>query len=153
MANTPTLDFELESASGGTRKLRELRGRVVVVFWEDRERQTQNLPLKRELGQLGADLALRRAVSVMGIGDVSAFDFAPARTFVRTTIRIIAPMAGIELLLDWRGLLARPPFSLTVGRSNVLVIDAHGREALRRDGALDEAQRTEVIDAVRALVG
>ena len=134
------------------RSLRALRGRVVVLFWEDRERQTQNAALKRELGRFAGDAAITRAVSVVAVADLSAYDFVPARAISRATIGLIAPAVGIEILLDWRRTLASPPFSLTAGRSNVVVIDREGREVLRREGALGPTQRAEVIEAVRELL-
>lgn len=151
MANPP-LDFELESSSGGTRSLQALRGRVVVLFWEDRERQRQNTALKRELGRFAGDPTITRAVSVVAVADLSAYDFAPARGISRAAIGLIAPAVGIEILLDWRQTLGSPPFSLNAGRSNVMVIDSAGREVLRREGQLDATQRAEIIDAVRVLL-
>ena len=152
MGPTPTFDFELESSSGGTRSLGDYRGRVVVLFWEDRAHQTQNLALKSELGRFASDAAMVRAVAVVAVGDVSAFDFSPARAIVRSTVSVLAPAAGIEILLDWKGTLGRPPFSLEVGRSNVLLIDTEGREVERHVGVIERAERAALLETIQRLV-
>lgn len=147
------VDVVLETTAGGSRRLAEHRGKVVVLFWERRERQRDSAALKNELGAYARDPALAREVAVVAVGDVSAYDFEPARTIVRAAISAIASAFGIEILLDWRAELARPPFSLRAGRSNVMVLDREGRPVLRRSGALGAAERRSLLDAVRGLVG
>ena len=151
--NGTACDLELESAEGGLRHLRDLRGRVVVLFWETRERTTDNDLLKRELTRWTREGRSTRPVVTLAVGDVSAFDFAPARPLVRAATRAIARSVGIELWLDWRGALRNAPFSLVPGVSNVVVLDASGRLVLRRAGVLDARERAVVLDAVRQLAG
>jgi hypothetical protein len=147
------VDVVLESSAGGRRRLSDYRGRVVVLFWEDREHQRQNAALKDALGRLANDPGLVREVAVVAVGDVQAYDFAPARSIVRGAITAIARVVGIEILFDWQGALARAPFSLQTGRSNVLVLDADGRPVVRRSGELDAGERQALLDTVRGLLG
>jgi hypothetical protein len=146
------LDIALESSSGDTRDLASYRGKVVVLFWEAREHQSQNEALKRELGRFADDPELVRQVAVVAVGDVSAYNFQPARSIVRTTISTVARVAGIEVLFDWRGALAEPPLELERGRSNVVVLDRDGSVAWRGAGALDRAERAAMLDEVRSLL-
>src|SRR5688572_27963687 len=97
------VDVVLESSSGVSRRLSEHRGKVVVLFWEDREHQAQNVALKEELGRFAQDARLVREVAVVAVGDVKAWDFAPARAIVRGAIGAITRVLGIEIWLDWKG--------------------------------------------------
>ena len=144
LAEAP-VDFELESSSGGSRRLASLRGRVVVIFWEDRERHRANLALKRALSALDAP-----GLCLIAVGDVKDYDFEPVRAIVRVALSALARAIGVEILLDWRGTLAAAPFSLTPGAPNVLVIDPEGRPVLRARGELAPMAQREVLETVRA---
>ncbi|AKF10870.1 hypothetical protein [Sandaracinus amylolyticus] len=148
-----SLDIELESSSGGRRRLSEHRGRVVVVFWEDRDHLGDNRALKDALSAIAQDRELGRELSIVAIGDVNAFDFAPARNVVRAAIAAIARTIGVEILFDWQGAMTAAPFSFVRGESNVLVIDREGRALLRCTGALDPSQQRRVLDRVRGAIG
>lgn len=150
--STEAVDVELETATGERRRLSEHRGRVVVLFWEDREHQTENTALKDELARHAADASLRREVVVVGVGDVSRFDFSPARQIVRAALGAVSRVAGIELWLDWTGALGHPPFGLAPGRSNVLVLDRRGVPVLARSGALGPTERRALLATVRSLL-
>lgn len=140
------LDFALESSAGGVRRLASLRGRVVVLFWEDRDQHRANPELKQALSGMSSDPRL----AVLAVGDVSAYDFAPARGIVRGAITAIARTIGVEILFDWSGALAAAPFSLVPGRPNVLVLDRAGRPILRAHGTLGAEQQRSLLDTVRA---
>lgn len=144
LAEAP-VDFELESSSGGSRRLASLRGRVVVIFWEDRERHRANPGLKRALSTLREP-----GLCLLAVGDVKEYDFAPVRAIVRVALSALARAIGVEILLDWRGALAAAPFSLVPGAPNVLVLDREGRPVLRAHGELSPAAEREVLETVRA---
>lgn len=143
------VDAELESSSGGARRLASHRGRVLVLFWEDRDHNRGNAALKEELNRLASPAS--GGLVVLAVGDVSTFDFGPARAMVRATIRALARAIGVEIWLDWKGALASPPFGLRRGQSNVMVLDREGRPVLRRHGELDASQRRELLEVVRGL--
>jgi hypothetical protein len=145
------LDIELESSTGGRRRLSEHRGRVVVLFWENRDANQANAAAKKDLDRMSAELG--RELVVVAVGDVSAFDFAGARSVVRTAIRTMAKAIGVEILLDWKGALAEAPFGLEPGTSNVMVLDREGRPIYRHRGELDAGQRRELMTLVRRTVG
>jgi hypothetical protein len=145
------VDVELESSGGGRRRLSDHRGRVVVLFWEDRESNQANAAAKKDLDRITA--AVGGELVVVAVGDVSAFDFPGARSVVRTAIRTMAKAIGVEILLDWKGALASPPFGLQPGTSNVMVLDRQGRPAFRHRGELSAERRRELLERVRGLIG
>lgn len=144
-----SLEIELESTAGGRRRLSSLRGRVAVLFWEDRERHRANAALKEELAALARDPALAGQLAIVPVGDLKAYDFTPARGVVRGAIATIARAIGVEILLDWQGALAAPPFSLTPGVPNVLVLDREGRPILRASGELAPASQRALLAQVQ----
>jgi hypothetical protein len=146
------VDFELESTSGTNRSLRQYRGKVVIVFYEARDRVDDNAGLKRSLGRFGAS-TLAGDVVVLGVGDVQAFDFAPARSIARSAIRAIASHYDLEILLDWKGTLARPPFSLDPAKSNVVVVDRSGAITYRYTGVVGPEEERRFISAVSGSLG
>lgn len=140
--------MELEAIRGGTKRLSAWRGEVLVVFYEPREKLETNAELKRALS---ADTT--RDARVVAVGDVASFDFAPARTIARTAIRALARDNDLEILLDWRGQLAAPPFSLMRGESNVLVLDRRGRIAHRHTGVMTPRERERFFEALDRALG
>jgi hypothetical protein len=142
------VDADLQAPDGRPRALRELRGRVVVLFWEARDRLEDNAVLKRELEALArtTDLAL------LGVGDVRSLDVPGIRPFVRAAVTTVSRVIGREVLLDWRGALMAAPFHAVPGRSNVLVLDRDGRLVLRADGPLGPDARAQVAETVRGLL-
>lgn len=120
-----------------------------MAFYEPRERLEDNAALKRALREMSKDLP---SLEVLAVGDVSSFDFDPARSIVRRVVRVLGARHDLEVLLDWRGALTAPPLSLTRGVSNVVLIDATGQVHLRREGVLRGAEIAAFCDEVRACV-
>lgn len=150
-ARAEPVDLSLESSTGGVRRLSDFRGAVVALFWERRDRTTHNTALKDALRQLAHEPANVGRLVVVAAGNVSEFDYFPARSFVRVAMAGISRALGIEVLLDWRGALAESPFDLAPNQSNLLVLDHEGRPVIRRHGVLDAAQRADVLNDVRQL--
>ena len=144
-------DFSLEETSGVTRTLAEARGRVIVLFYEDREHTEDNVALKRELHQYIVDNHLEERIRVYAVADVHSIPDA-IRDMARTVIRAVASEYGIQILLDWEGALLASPFSMTEGAANVALFDGAGRMAWRFVGALGAADQTAFYRALRHLL-
>ncbi len=144
-------DFALEETSGVTRTLAEARGRVVVVFYEDREHTEDNVELKHELHQYIVDNHLEERMRIYAVADVHAIP-DPIRDMARTVIRAVASEYGIQILLDWTGALLAPPFSMTSGAANVALFDEAGRLSWRFVGALGSTDHTAFYRALRQLL-
>lgn len=148
MQRAPIVDFELESIRGGTRALSSLRGRFVVVFYESRDHLEDNAALKARLERLGGPRG--REVVVLGVGDLRAFDFAPARAIARTAIRALASRHDLEVLLDWRGELAKAPFAAQAGGSHVFVVAPDGALVFAHRGVADARTEATILGLVTA---
>lgn len=139
------VELELEAIVARRARLSDLRGDVVVLFYESRDAMDEADPLRHELARRAA----RGELVVRGIADLSAFDFSPARPMVRAFLRALcASNGGLDVWMDWTGELQRSPFHLKGASSHVLVIDREGYLTCRVSGPLDEAARQRVLDAV-----
>ena len=125
------------------------RGRTVAAFYEPRERLEDNLSLKSALRALTHQ---HRTLDVLAIGEVTAFDFDPVRTIVRRVVRALGAANELEILLDWKGALTEPPFSLPKGACSVVVVDHEGRVASRRTGTVRAHEIPALVDEIRALL-
>ncbi len=123
-------------------------GRIAVIFYEPRERLEDNAALKRALRVL--ERAMPDRLEILAVGDVADFDFAPARAIVRRVVGALSRLNDLEVLLDWSAALARPPFSLARGRSNVLLLDGSGSVVSRSEGTVSDVE--PFLAQVRALV-
>ena len=128
--------LRFETTSARDVGLEALQGRVVAVFYESREQLDESDGLKRELAQMSG-------LEVLGIADLAAFDYAPARPVVRAFIRALcARHAGLEVWLDWKGALRE---ALDLPRGNHLVlVDRQGRVVLCTPTPADQLSRARV---------
>lgn len=118
---------------------------MIVAFYEPRDRLEDNAELKRSLRELARRVP---SLDVLAIGDVASFDFDPVRSIVRRVVRALGSKNDLEILLDWKGALTKPPFSLARGQANVMVIDREGAVVERHVGVYDARE----IEALRARV-
>lgn len=144
-------DFDIEETSGVVRNLRDLRGRIVIVYHEDREHTDTNLALKMELYQFIRDNALSTEITTYGVANLRGVD-GMVRDLARTAIRAMAAQYGIQILLDWDGALLAAPFSCADHEANFLLIDRQGRIRYRHAGVIEGAERTTMYRALRHLV-
>ena len=141
------VDFALESTEGDVHTLAEHRGSTVVVFYEARDRTGDNARLKQALEEL--EPGVRAGLVVIAAGDMRAFDVPGARPVARVAARALAARYGFEILLDWKGVLTRPPFDLDASKSNVVVVDPRGKIAFRHTGLLGPQEIARFFGALR----
>jgi predicted transcriptional regulator len=79
---------------------------------------------------------------------VSSYDFWPARWFARRAARRMARKHGLEIWLDWKGELKKA-LSMRDDISNVVVLDAEGRERFRHPGKVPDV--AALVTLVRSL--
>lgn len=146
------IDFALEETSGQTRTMREVRGRVVVIFYEDREHTDVNRDLKYTLHRFVIDNQLRDRMTTYAVANVSSIGDGIVRDMARSVIRAIAERHGIQLLLDWDGALQRPPLSMRDEDANVAIVDREGRVRWRHRGAMGDDERRSFFRTLRQLL-
>ena len=146
----PPVDTELESSlTGRPRRLSELRTRVMVVFYEDREHIPDNEETKGLLGRFIADNHLEQRLAMLPIANADGFHYAPVDSLVRTGLAEGSRRIGLDIWIDWDRRMHAAPISCVGGASNVLVIDRAGVIQWRHAGLLGDAERTELFRAVR----
>lgn len=150
LLSTPA-DFALEETSGTTRTLLEARGRIVIVFYEDREHTPDNQELKHTLHRYVLDNGLRPQLTTYGVASLSGTS-GVVRELARAAIRAIAAQYGIQILLDWEGALQRAPFDFPASGSTIALFDREGRLRYRVTGAHSAAQQTELFRTLRRLI-
>lgn len=128
------------------------RGKPQVLFYEDRDSTEQNATLKRELFARGREEGLLESVGVIAIANLKAYDWFPARGFAVAAVRDAERIAGIPVLVDWRGALRLPPWSLPAKTSSVVVLDPQGLVAFEVSGALTSTQRAELFAVLKRLL-
>jgi peroxiredoxin len=144
-------DFSLEETSGITRTLTEARGRLVILFYEDREHTPDNQELKQLLHRFIEDNGLRGRITTYGVANVAGVE-GVVRDLARTAIRAVASQYGIQILLDWDGVLQRAPFSMPASGSTIAVLDREGRLRYRQTGVHTGEHRTAFFRVLRQLL-
>lgn len=141
-------EVAIERLDGSTRNLPD-RARAVLVVYEDKDAGSQNQHLRALLSSAGH--ARNRAVlEVVAVGDVSAYDFFPARRFVLADIRKRQERDKNTIWLDWKGAV-RARWGLTKGRSGILLVGSDGQARFVAEGPLAPAQVERLTAALTAL--
>lgn len=144
-------DFALPTTAGVTRSIVQYRGRVVLLFFEDRGTVRQNEHLRRALTQVQrTEPPLAGLFALVPVANVSGYNYWPMRHFAEQTVRSYARNTGIELWLDWSHTL-QSRLRLREGVSNVVVIDRHGRVRYHRWGRVPDTEVTPFMNLLRAL--
>ena len=144
-------DFALESTTGATRHLRDYRGRVVIILYEDRDSNQQNDTLKRELAERARREDLTRDVALVPVANLSGYNFWPARGYARDAVVEIARTQSHEIMIDWSGDMATS-YRFRAGQSHVLVVSRDGSVLFRTSGALSARFRQEFFNVLTQAV-
>lgn len=145
------VDFSLPTTSGRDRTLSQLRGKVVVLFYETRGTITQNQHVKDAMGaRFNRDRTLANRFSLIAACNVAEYNSWPSQYFAREAITTVARSQRIELWLDWnRTLIQR--LALRDGTSNIVLIDKLGRVRERNWGRVADANVNALLDRMIAL--
>ncbi len=143
------VDATLDSMRGGQRSLAAERGRrVIVVFYEDRPHLEDNDVFKGELRRFFTDNHLDDRAVIYGVANLGDVGMVP-ESLVRGMIRPLLDRWGVDILLDWRGMMRAAPFSFQTDASNVAIIDRDGRIVWRHIGVIDAEQRRDFYRTLR----
>lgn len=136
---------------GKSLELRTLRGKPMLVVYEDQEGTKQNLVLKSELSKRAAGERYRTAISLVAVADVDGYDYWPARGFVKRAIRSESKKLGNKIYVDWNGSM-RKSAGFTKGLSTVLLVGADGKILFSHEGTLDMIKRAQLLALLEAEV-
>ena len=134
----------LEDADGRVSELRAFRGKPILIVYEDRDSAKQNQPLKDDLARLARGEGYRARVALAAVADVSAYDFWPARGFVKDAIRDESRRQGTTIYCDWTGAF-RSAYHLRRGVSSVVLVGKDGRVLFAAEGAVPAEQRRRLV--------
>jgi thiamine biosynthesis lipoprotein ApbE len=143
--------FELESTAGVTRRLTNYTGRVVIIVYEDRDSNTQNDALKRELAEHARQGVLTRDVSLVAVANLSGYNFWPAKGYARDAVVEIARTQGYEIMIDWTGAMASS-YHFRPARSHVMILSRTGRVLFRYEGPMSARLRTTFFETITAAI-
>lgn len=133
------LEATLKGSGGREARLSRWRGKPVILFYEDRDSLELNSRFKDSLFERGKAQGLLDAASVVAVANLQAYDFWPARGIALSFVRDAEKKAGIPILVDLDGTLARAPWALPPKTSNVVLLDAAGRPVFVHSGRLEDA--------------
>jgi len=148
----PAVDAALADSRDGPVRLSSYRGKPLVLFYEDRESSEQNARLKKALHQRAEAAQLSQAAHVLGVANVAAYDFWPARGFVLAAIRDVEERERIPVLVDWKRALGAAPWRLPEGASSVVLLDAEGHLVHGWTGTVEGPDMEEFFEMLGQLV-
>lgn len=127
---------------------RSMSGKIVLIFYEDKDSAQLNMALKNELGKVQKSPGWKPNVVVAAVADVSGYDWWPARGFVKDAIQAEQRKAGTPIYLDWSGDFGKA-IKAKKGASNVVLVGADGKVQIAHEGAVPQAVRDAIVAAVR----
>lgn len=144
-------DVVLDDAWGRQLTLARYNGMATLVVYEDKDSSEQNAALKSELSALAAGDKYKGVIALLAIADVTAYDFWPARGFVKDAIRQQSRKFGTPIFCDWTGNVRRA-IGATANVSNVVLYGKDDRVVFAHAGPLDEKRRAELVSRLRSFV-
>lgn len=138
------LAVPLESSRGEVFRLEAFADKPLVLFYEDRGSSADNQQLKDTLFALGRERGLLGAVAVVGVANLGAWNWPPARQFAQAGVAEAEAKAGVPVLIDWKGSLTRAPLSLSDRASTVLLVH-QGEVLFRHAGPLSVNDRARFL--------
>ena len=136
-------DGQVEDVDGKVLRISSLRGRAVVVVYEDKASKGANAAFKADLTRILREAPLQAAVVVAPVADVSEYNSWPAKGFVKDAIRDESKKTGATIWCDWDASF-RKVLDLSRGQSNVVVLGRDGEIRFAAAGTLSASQRAAV---------
>jgi hypothetical protein len=135
----------VEDADGRKLEVSSLKGKPVLIVYEDKDSSAQNQPLKDDLSKLATGDKYKARIALAAVADVSGYDWWPAKGFVKDAIREESKKQKTTIYCDWDGSF-RKAFGIKKGVSNVILIGRDGRVLFAGSGALAADDRKRLIN-------
>jgi hypothetical protein len=139
--------LRVSDPDGLTVDLGRLRGKTVVVLYEDRDSGDQNAELKETLLARAKALGPNGDIVGVAVADVSAYDFWPLKGVAKNAVRTKARKLGLPIFCDWSGKF-RKLFRMDRQTSNIVVIDPSGKVAFAAAGEIDAKSKRKLLELV-----
>lgn len=134
----------VEDADGKVLQLQSLKGKPILIVYEDRDSSKQNQPLKDDLSKLATGDKYKTAIALAAIADVSSYDWWPAKGFVKDAIREESKKQKTTIYCDWDGGF-RKAYGIKRGVSNVILVGRDGRVLFAAEGAIGTDARKRLV--------
>lgn len=144
----PAANARAEDVDGRVMELKSFKGKPILILYEDKESARQNVALKEDLAKLAKGDRYKSSIALAAIADVSAYDFWPAKGFVKDAIREESKKQKTTIYCDWNGSF-RTALHLRRGVSNVVLVARDGKVLFAAEGTLSADQRKKLIGLIR----
>lgn len=141
----------VEDADGRALEMKSLRGKPILIMYEDKDSSAQNQALKDELSKLAKGDRYKSAITLAAVADVSAYNFWPVKGFVKDAIREESQKFGTTIYCDWDASF-RKKYRMREGVSSVVLVGRDGLVLFAADGALSAEKRAQLLKLLRAQV-
>lgn len=145
-------DARVVDADDRSQRVHALRGKPVLIVYEDQDSSQLNNELKADLAKLAKGGKYQRSIALMPVADVSAYDFWPVKGFVKDAIRDESKKVGATIYCDWDASF-RKTYGLKKGTSSVVLVGRDGKVLFAGQGALGAGSRRELLRLLRGQVG
>ncbi len=135
---------QVAAIDGQSLNLAALRGKVALIFYEDKDSVSQNRALKDALGRARKSPGHKANATIVAVADVSGYDWWPARGFVEKALREEGKKAGHRIYCDWSGKF-RSALQLQQRASNVMLLDPDGKIVLAHAGPVPDSTRDRIL--------
>ena len=140
--------FQLMSGDGRAVSSEQIKGSMVVLFYETRDMVEQNRAFKNELGVfLGRSEGLREKTVVLAVINCSAAVW-PVTPIWRAKLRDNSEKEGLTIYGDWDGKMA-VAYGMQANSSNIVVLDPSGVVRYRRAGGMTRADMDAVFELLK----
>jgi hypothetical protein len=122
----------------------------LLIQYEDKEAQRQNVKAREELGRINRKPGNHQKYEFVAIADVEQWDWWPARKYVLADLRANAARNNTLLYADWKGSL-RKRWGFARGRSVIMLVGRDGKPRFAGEGTLSEAQLAALVAELRGV--
>lgn len=147
-------EFTVKSGDGKVLTLKDLEGKVVVLFYEtgDEEIKGKNRLVKNALNRFYGEQpdAIKEEIARIVIVDCRNAVW-PFKTIWKRKLREHSQKEGIRFYGDWDGSFAAS-YDITEGDTNLLVIDKKGIIRLSKAGKIEETEVPVIQELLEKLV-
>lgn len=142
---------KVEDADGKALEMKTLKGKPILIVYEDKDASSQNTTLKKELGELAKGDKYKSKIALAAVADLSAYDFWPVKGFVKDAIKDEQKKVGTTIYCDWNASF-RKAFKLTKGKSSVVLVGKDGKVLFAGEGALSADDRKKLVGLIKSQV-
>jgi len=121
-------------------------GKAALIVFEDKDAGKQNQAFKKRFAALQKTLGGK--VVLIPVADVSAYDYWPAKGFVKDALRDAGKKVGVKVYADWSG-KGKTALAAPAKRSNLVLVDKTRKVLWASAGQLTKAQEDQLLDLVK----